>query len=121
MSGFFKRANTEDVVRYETPDGEDWIEMRADFSKGEVNKFAVAFPTEEKDRQGQLTFVERFAEVAVVRWSMLDERGQEVGFSVTEYRRLNSEAGQWVETTLLEHMQRTLGKQGDEAEGKPSS
>lgn len=118
--GFFRRADLSDLERYETPDGEDWVDLRKEFSKSEVNKIILASPKNNDDIGGSLTFVERFAEMSVAGWSMVDDKGKDVKFSVEEYRKLAAEPGQWLDRTLIEHLQKTIGGEVDKLEKKPS-
>lgn len=119
--GFFRRANAEDVIRYTTPDGEDWIDLRKEFSKAEVNKIILSSPKANDDLAGSLSFVERFAEMAVVSWSMVDDKGKEVKFTVEEYKKLAAESSQWLDKTLVEHLQKTIGREVEDQEKKPSN
>lgn len=116
--GFFRRADANDVHRYETPDAEDWVDLRKEFSKAEVNKIILSSPKDNSDIGGSLSFVERFAEMAVVGWSMVDDKGKEVKFTVDEYRKLAAEPGQWLDRTLIEHLQKTIGGDVDKMEKK---
>lgn len=118
--GFFRRVNPEDTLRVETPDGEDWVDLRKEFNKAEVNKIILASPKQNDDLAGSLSFVERFAEMAVVGWSMVDDKGKEVKFSLEEYKKLAAEASQWLDRTLVDHLQKTIGREVEEQEKKPS-
>lgn len=118
--GFFRRADANEVERYTTPDGEDWVDLRKEFSKSEVNKIITTSPKSNDDIGGSLSFVERFAEMAVVGWSAVNEKGEPIKFTVEEYRKLAASAGQWLDRTLIEHLQKTIGGEVDAKEKKPS-
>lgn len=118
--GFFRRADVTDVIRYNTPDGEDWVDLRKEFAKAEVNKIILSSPKANDDLAGSLSFVERFAEMAVVAWSMVDDNGKEVKFTLDEYKKLAGEASQWLDRTLVEHLQKTIGREVEDDEKKPS-
>lgn len=118
--GFFRRADVTDVIRYSTPDGEDWVDLRKEFAKAEVNKIILSSPKANDDLAGSLSFVERFAEMAVVSWSMVDDNGKEVKFTMDEYRKLAAEASQWLDRTLVEHLQKSIGREVEDEEKKPS-
>ena len=119
--GFFRRASIDDVIRYTTPDGEDWVDLRKEFSKAEVNKIILSSPKNNEDLAGSLSFIERFAETAVVAWSMVDDKGKEVKFSLDEYRKLAAEASQWLDRQLIEHLQKSIGNEVEEEEKKPTN
>lgn len=118
--GFFRKANPDEIVRVTTPDGEDWIDLYGEFSKEQVNKVVLAAPRGSDDVQGSLSFVERFFEIAVKDWSMTDDKGDKVKPTVKVYRDLANEPAKWIDGVLVEHLQKTIGQQVDELEGKPS-
>lgn len=118
---FFRRANESEVERVPTPDGEGFVDLKAEFSKGEVNKIIMNAPKSQDDIAGSLQFIERFAEIAVLDWSMTDEKGNKVPFSIQEYRRLHADAAKWLDQTLAAHLQKTIGKDVEELEGKPAN
>jgi len=120
-SSFFRRAKLHETVRYETPDGGDWVELRAELSKGEMNKIALSAPRNTEDMERNLAFVERIAELLIVDWSMTDEDGNKIPFSLEEYRALAPEPSQWLDSTLSQHFVAMTGKVVEELEGKPSS
>lgn len=119
--GFWKSANRAETIRYTAPDGEDWIDMRAELSKGEVNKLIVASPKGAEDTAGSLSFIEKFATIAIVDWSNTDEKGKSVPFTLDAYYGLGVEAAQWLDKTLSEHLQKTMGAEVEELEGKPTT
>ena len=122
MGSFFRRANREDVKRYTTDDGQDYIEFRAELTKGEVNTILQYVPSGERDLAGGLAFLEAFFELAVVRWSMVDpETGEPVPPSVEEYRNLEATGARWIDEQISTHMGHIMGTTVDEAEGKPSN
>lgn len=118
---FFRVANPAEVKRIETPDGEGFLELKVEFSKSEINKVILAAPKAQDDIKGGLNFIERFAEVAVMGWSMVDDKGAPVKFAIPVYQSLHSEAAKWIDEQLAEHLKATIGKDVDDAEGKPSS
>jgi hypothetical protein len=119
--GFFRRARIHETIRFETPGGEDYVELRAELSKGEINRLFAAAPRNQDDMDAAISFAERFAELAVVDWSMTDENGNKVPFSLEEYHKLAPEPAQWLDKILVEHLQRIVGKEVEELEGKPST
>jgi hypothetical protein len=121
MSRFLRRANREETIRYTTPDGEDYVELRAELSKGEVNSILSNAPSGNQDIEGGLAFLELFFERAVVAWSAQDDDGNPILPTVQEYQALEAGAARWLDETLSTHLQEIIGKQVDEAEGKPSA
>ncbi len=121
MGKFFRRANREEVVRYTTPDGDDFIDLRAELTKGEVNRVLQHVPTAERDLAGGLEFLESFFEASIVRWSLTDEEDNPVPPTVDEYRDLEASGARWIDEQLSTHMSKIMGRQVDDAEGKPSS
>lgn len=145
--GFLKKVNKKETIRYETEDGEDFIELRAGLTKGEVNQIMLVAPTQntkpvldedgvpktdelgnpimvsvdpKADMEGGLKFLERFLEVCLVAWSMTDEDGNPVAPSVAAYRELSPEAGAWVDGELNKHISTVMGRRTASIEGKPS-
>ena len=145
--GFLKKVNKKETIRYETEDGEDFIDLRAGLTKGEVNQIMLAAPTQntkpvldddgvplkddmgnpvlvpadpKADMEGGLKFLERFLDVCLTGWSMTDEDGNPVPPSVEAYRELSPEAGAWVDGELNKHIQTVMGRRTADVEGKPS-
>lgn len=121
MGRFFRKANREETVRYTTPDGEDWIELRAELSKSEVNEILNRAPSGERDLEGGLRFLEVFFERAMVQWSAEDDNGNPIPPTVEVYRELEAANARWLDDTLGSHLQKIMGHQVDEMEEKPSS
>jgi len=148
MGSFLKKVNKNDVIRYETEDGQDFMELRAHLTKGEVNQIMLAAPAQntkpkldengipvldeqgnpvlesvdpKADMEGGLKFLERFLELCLVRWSVTDENDLPVPPSVASYRELSPEAGAWVDGELNKHIQTTIGKKAADVEGKDST
>lgn len=148
MGSFLKKVNKKETIRYETEDGLDYMELRAQLTKGEVNQIMLAAPlgqakkavldengmpklddkgeailesTDVKgDMEDGLKFLERFLEMCLVSWSVTDENDQPVAPSVESYRELSPEAGAWVDGELNKHIQATIGKKAADVEGKAS-
>lgn len=121
MGNFFKKANREEVIRFETPDGEDFIEFRASLSKAEANAILSAAPSEQGDIEGGLFFISRYVERAGVRWSFTDENGEPVPLTLENYLDLDAVAARWVDERAGEAMQQTIGKQIEKLEGESTS
>jgi len=118
---FFRIADPNETKRIETPDGEDFLELKVEFSKSEINKVILAAPKAQDDIKGGLNFIERFFEVAVTGWSMKDAKGEPVKPSVKVYQELHNDAAKWIDEQLAEHLKSTIGKDVEEVEGKPLS
>jgi hypothetical protein len=116
---FFRVANNEDVKRIITPGGEGFLDLKGEFSKGEVNKIIINAPKDTTDVAGSLSFIERFAEIAILDWSFKDKEGKPVKFSLKVYRELAAPVAKWLDAQLGEHLQSTIGKDVEEVEGKP--
>lgn len=119
MGSIFRRANRAEIVRYAYPDSDDWIEMRAELTKGEVNKLILATPKGSEDVEGSLGFIQRFATIAVTGWSAVDENDKPVAFSMEEYLELPGDIAQWLDKIFSEHLQKIMGAEVEELEGKP--
>lgn len=118
---FFRIANPDEVKRIETPDGEGFLELKVEFSKAEINRVVLAAPKNNEDVKGGLNFIERFAEIAVMGWSMTDDKGNPVKFDIKVYQSLHSDAAKWIDEQLAEHLKATIGKDVEDVEGKPLS
>jgi len=121
MSRMFRRANRQETVRYTTPDGEDYIELRSELSKGEVNEILKRAPRGDGDVDAGLDFISTFFERAIVSWSALDDEGNPIPPTIDEYLNLEAAAGQWIDTQLAQHLNKVIGREVDEQEGKPLS
>lgn len=121
MSNFFKKARTDKVDRYIAPDGENWIELRAELSKAEANRILEHSPSSERDIRGGLSFYEYFYESTIVRWSATDEEGSPIAATVEAYRELEATVARWIDETLTKHLSKTLGSKVEELEGKSNN
>lgn len=115
---FLRLANPKEYDKVFTEDGEDWVLLKKELNKGDVNKVIINAPTNEEDRAGALNFAERFAEIAIVDWSVLDENEKKVTFSAAKYRELTFEAAKWLDKVLGDHLKATIGADVEELEGK---
>lgn len=118
MGKLFQKVNKDERVRYETDDGEDYIEVRADMTKGEANELYAFAPVGDRDFAGSTQFAEKFIELMLVGWSMTDENGIEVEPTIEEYRNLSVAAGKWIDTKMGDHMRKILGTEAQELEGE---
>lgn len=120
MSSIFRKANVEEVIRYEHENGEDWLELRSDLSKKEVAKLMRAAPTQQKDDspdiEGGLNFMREFFAITAVAWTGGDKKP-----SVQDYDDLSYEIAQWVDTELGKHFQATIGSKAEDDEKKQST
>lgn len=121
MSNFFRRANSSEVTRYSTPDGEDYISFKAELSKAEANRILSHAPRENDSLEKALTFIETFFDEAVVDWSWVDDEGNKIPPSVPMYRELESGAGRWVDDQIGTHIQKTIGRHVEKLEGESTS
>lgn len=117
---FFRKADVSKVARVETPDGQDWVELYAEFSKKQINQIILSSPKSSEDMQASLSFVERFFEIAVKDWSLVDEAGNKVPPTLDAYRDLAAEPSAWLDRVLVEHLQKTVGREVEDLEGKRS-
>lgn len=118
---FFELANNEEVIRIETEDGQDWIEVKADLSKAEFNRLALAGPQNPDDRAGGLTFMDKVVETFVRGWSFKDENGNPVEFDMRLYKNLKTQAANWISGKCMEHFNNLTKVEVEEAEGKPEN
>lgn len=120
MGNFFKKARTDTTTRYFTPDGDDYIDLRAELSKAEANQILSASPTGERDIEGGLAFFEHFFAKTIVGWSFVDEEEHPVPPTIENYRSLEASAARWIDEQLGTHLNKTLGAKVEELEGKSS-
>jgi hypothetical protein len=130
--GLLKFANKEDVTRYPTPDGEDWIELRNTLTKGEMNSLFNSMPSSlveramvktsgddgEEDLAGTVLVFREAPEMSKALfaayckgWSL------PVPVSLNAYLDLDPAASNWIDETLMAHSQRN-DAQMTSAEGK---
>jgi hypothetical protein len=119
--GFLRVSNPQEVRRITTPEGDDWIELKADFSKADVNKMIVRAPKTGDDIKSSLDFIDSFFEIAVVNWSLTDDAGNAVKPSLSVYKSLSNDAAKWVDEQLGEAISSLLGKEAEEEGKQPSS
>lgn len=115
----FRRADKGAKVRYTTDDGEDFIEMRSEFTKKEMREIFAVAPVGEMQQNvdANFNFIETLFDKCVTDWSF-ERDGQPVKPSIAEYHELISEAAQWVDQKLGEHFQRMVGADLVELEGE---
>lgn len=115
---FFELASAEEVVRIETEDGKDFIEVKAELSKAEFNKLAMNGPRNAEDTAGGLNFIDQVVQTLVVDWSFKDADGNPVPFDMKLYRSLKAPAANWISTKVMEHFNTITKVEVEEAEGK---
>lgn len=118
---FFKPANLSSSTEYRTPDGEDYLLLRDELAKTEVNNLYVDSPAGDDDRRGQISFIESLMELMIVGWSYRDENGNERPFDVVIYRQLNAQVTAWMEKTVNDHFRKATGADAENVEKKPTS
>ena len=119
MSNFFSAADVSDFIEYQTPDGEGYIRLRSQLTKAEMNKLYQTSPQSDNDRTGVISFSEKLIETLFAGWSNTDEHGNEVDFSIKEFRKMGQKPAQWVEKTVGEHFKSITGAEVEELEKKP--
>jgi hypothetical protein len=119
----FRRADKDATVRYTTDDGEDFIEMRAEFTKKEMRQLFSVAPTGDKanDVDANFTFIEALFDKCVLDWSFERADGTHVKPSVAEYHELVSEAASWIDVKLGEHFRHLVGADVEELEGESTT
>lgn len=118
---FFQLANNEEVIRFETEDGQDWIEVKADLSKAEFNKLALAGPSSADDRAGGLTFMDKVVQTFMRDWSFKDAEGNAVEFDMRLYKNLQVGPANWISGKCMEHFNNLTKIEVEDAEGKPEN
>jgi hypothetical protein len=126
MGSLLRLANKELTDTYyfgEAPaegetDDRDFMVVRAELSKGEVNRVLSNAPQGERDLQGGLRFLEHFFEEIMVRWSLQDETGDPLPPTVENYRNLEAVAAKWVDERLSEHLNKVVGREVENLESK---
>lgn len=127
--GLLKFANKDEVVRYSSEDGDDWIDLRSTLTKGEMNSLFNSMPDsivqqamvedDDKEQLGAVFIVRDAPQLSIAlfeayakAWS-LDEP-----CTVASYLDLSPEAASWVDEQVMEHSQ-NADKRMTSAEGKP--
>lgn len=120
MSLSFKPARTDTTIRYTTPDGENFVEYRAELSKAEANRILGVSPTGERDISGGLNFFRYFFGACCTGWSVTDHEGSPMAPTVENYDRLPADVGRWIDEQSGKHLNATLGASVEETEKKLS-
>lgn len=116
--GFLRLADLDAVKRIEHESG-DWIDVRANLSKRDINRILTTLPQELLNGTGQVTFqaavgsAEALFAALLVGWSL------EVPATVENYLNLDGEPAAWIDQKLFEHFN-SLTLSEDER-GKPST
>ncbi len=116
---FLKPVDSNETKRYTHSEG-DWLDLRQNLSKREVNAILKVMPVsgiDQEDAQKMISTVEGITDTLfknlVVGWSVNDKPSLEVYYS------LSGEAATWIDNTLFEHFNaQSLSKA---EEGKPST
>ena len=120
--GFWKFANEEEVERFYTEDGEDWVDLRKELSKRSMNDLLEYAPRskdgEDPSNADQLKFIQKYGEIATVGWSAVDTNGNPMGFSIKDYLALDAQVASWLDKTWSQHLATQMGAEVDELEGK---
>lgn len=109
---FLRFANTEETKRYETPDGDEYIDLRAEISKKEATSLLKFAPKKEDDLDGGLRFIEKAFNDLIVAWSL------DAPTNVESYQKLDAAAATWIDRTVGNHLRSVLGTEAEAAEGK---
>lgn len=120
MARLLRPARKTDSVRYETDDKLDFIVLRDELTRGEVNKLMKARPEGEGDLDGGIEFLIRFFELTVVDWSMEDEEENPLKPTRNNYLDLPPEAAGWIDQQLNTQLRKVFGQTVEELEGESS-
>lgn len=119
---FWKFANEDEVERFYTEDGEDWVDLKAELSKKTMNEIISKAPRarddEEPSNAEQLGFIQEYGKLVTVAWSAIDENGNPIGFSIKTYLELDASAAAWLDKTWSAHLNKQMGGDVDDIEGK---
>lgn len=114
-NSFFSFVSPEDTVRVYTPDGENYIELKANVSKKEFNALVLQGPRDTEDRAGGLSFADKLVDVLVTGWSF-DEP-----WSFKNYQQLNARAANWMSQETIKHFTEITKADVEVLEGKDST
>lgn len=118
--GFLELVNTTETKRIEHESG-DWIEVRAQVSKREVNAIARRLPANaySENDDGSWTADVAIGTAEALFGAMVTGWSLDVPATVENYLALKGEAASWIDTKLFEHFF-AVQMGGDEAK-KPST
>ncbi len=115
----FKRASRDEIVRYPLDEtGEDYIEFRTSLSKKEVNSVIKYAPTENRDVEGGVAFLEHWFNLVKHDWSWVDEDGNKVPMTLEAYREMDMTVARVIDEKLQELFSTVFGKTTEDLEGK---
>lgn len=103
MSNFLRLADLNATTRIVHDNGEDWIEVRSNLSKKDMDNILRSLPASMVNGGTNVDFrdVSEMAHVLfdtlMVGWSI------EAPCTFENYQALDSQAAQWVDTKLFEH------------------
>lgn len=111
MASFFRRAKVDEVNRVYVDEAskEDWIDLKLELSKGDMNRLALVGPQGKGDREGALRMADRYFELVVRSWSFTDEDGEAVPCTLAEFHNLAPEGANWIDEQIQVHMKETFG------------
>ena len=112
--GILKFADKNEVVRYSTDDGEDWIDLRASLTKGEMNSLFNSMPDslveqamvkgDDGESLGAVVLIKDAPEMSKAlfkayakAWSLNEP------WTVESYLELDPDAAAWVDEQISTH------------------
>jgi len=126
MSNFFRLADTTSTKRLTHENGEDWIDVRANLSKKDMDGILRSLPKSltsgAKNPDGSTTFdigdasdmAYSLYKAVVVGWSL------DVPCTFDNYLALDNEPAQWVDAQLYEHFSSLQTSQAEKGKAKTS-
>lgn len=118
-----KRANRTATTRYDNEEG-DYIVVRAEITKKEhqdLTRNMSPQVAEQRNISELYQFMDKFFDLVVLEWSLVDEDDKAVPVSLQAYYDLDTESATVIDTWLQEHMRVKFGKEVDELEGEATS
>ena len=122
------KADKSLVQEFRTDDGDNFMVLRDSLTKVEANHLMEFAPTKEdtaKAAKAAGMLEEAFA-ILVVDWSLTedvtedgDTREEKVLPTVEAYREIQASDSRWIDETIFQQLQKLMGIEVEEAEGKP--
>lgn len=116
--GILRLADINATKRVEHDSG-DWIEVRANLAKKDINSILLALPQELTSGGDTFTFQAAIGSAEALFTSLVTGWSLEEPATIESYHALTGDAAAWVDSTLYEHFNSlTLS---DDERGKPST
>lgn len=124
----WRKADKSLVQEFRTDDGENFLVLRDSLTKIEANHLMEFAPTKEDTAKAAKAagMLEEAFGILVVDWSLTDDVANEDGSTreekvlptVEAYREIQASDSRWIDETIFEQLQKLMGIEVEDAEGK---